>query len=140
LSAIVPCPHCGKDFSLTVVKPIINITPPRNSTSTGLKNTLTVNLVNTEQAKQMRNGIDIEGIMVDKGDTRTVTKKAGGTIDLCDIWIKDDKGELKVNLWGDDIAIVHNGTKVRFTNGYTNTFNGEVSLVKGKYGKMEILS
>ncbi len=130
----IVCPHCAKDVDLEV-KPITKgqatITPPI---------TPDIKLVNTEQAKTMRNGIDIQGVIVDKGDTRTVTKKAGGEIDICDAWLKDDKGELKLNIWGADIALIHNGTKVRFTNGYTNTFNGEVSLVKGKYGQMEILS
>ena len=131
----IVCPHCAKDVDLEV-KPItkghtMTTTPPIKPD---------IKLVNTEQAKTMRNGIDIQGVIVDKGDTRTVTKKAGGEIDICDAWLKDDKGELKLNIWGSDIALIHNGTKVRFTNGYTNTFNGEVSLVKGKYGQMEILS
>ncbi len=145
----------GKSERLSVITMISaipirpNIAPdaPKLIASNGNKNNENklpikpdIKLVNTEQAKGMRNGIDIEGVMVDKGDTRTVTKKAGGTIDICDIWLKDQEGELKVNLWGDDISLVHNGTKVRFTNGYTNTFNGEVSLVKGKYGHMDILS
>ena len=133
---IIVCPHCAKDIELEV-KPItsghtMTTTPPK-----GIE--VKINLVTTEQAKAMRNGIDIEGVIVDKGDTRTVTKKAGGEIDICDAWLKDDKGELKLNIWGDDISLIHNGTKIRFTNGYTNTYNGEVSLVKGKYGKMEIL-
>ncbi len=128
---VIVCPHCAKDIELGV--------KPKGQATTTPPIKPDIKLVNTEQAKGMRNGIDIEGVMVDKGDTRTVTKKAGGTIDICDIWLKDQEGELKVNLWGDDISLVHNGTKVRFTNGYTNTFNGEVSLVKGKYGQMEIL-
>lgn len=132
----IVCPHCAKDIDLEV-KPI---TSGHTMTTTPPKIDVKINLVTTEQAKTMRNGIDIQGVIVDKGDTRTVTKKAGGEIDICDAWLKDDKGELKLNIWGDDIALIHNGTKVRFTNGYTNTFNGEVSLVKGKYGQMEILS
>ncbi len=131
----IVCPYCAKDIDLEV-KPtgITQVKEPPIPPNPPVK------FVTTEQAKQMRNGIDIEGVMVDKGEVRTVNKKAGGSIDVCDIWIKDNEGELKVNLWGDDIALVHNGTKVRFTNGYTNTFNGEVSLVKGKYGHMDIIS
>jgi replication factor A1 len=48
----------------------------------------------------------------------------------------DEAGEIKVTLWGDDITKVKNGSKVAFKNGYTNTFKGEVSLAKGKYGEL----
>ena len=96
--------------------------------------------VTTEQAKNMRSGIDLEGTVERKGETRTVTKKAGGEIDVCDAYLVDDAGEIKLTLWADDIEKVSDGSKVKITNGYTNTFKGEVSLTKGKYGKMEVIS
>jgi len=52
----------------------------------------------------------------------------------------DDAGEIKLTLWGDDIPKISDGSKVKITNGYTNTFKGEVSLTKGKYGELEVLS
>ena len=97
-------------------------------------------VITTEQAKNMRNNIDIEGIVERKGETRTVSKKAGGTIDVCDAFLVDDAGEIKLTLWGDDIPKIENGSKVKITNGYTNTFKGEVSLTKGKYGQLEVIS
>ena len=42
-----------------------------------------------DQAKNMRNGINLEGEVVRKGETRTVSKKTGGTIDVCDAYLKD---------------------------------------------------
>ena len=96
--------------------------------------------VTTEQAKNMRNGIDLEGKVERKGEPRTVTKKAGGEIDVCDAYLVDDAGEIKLTLWGDDIEKISDGSKVKITNGYTNTFKGEVSLTKGKYGELEVLS
>jgi len=96
--------------------------------------------VTTEQAKNMRNGIDLEGTVERKGETRTVNKKAGGEIDVCDAYLVDDAGEIKLTLWGDDIPKISDGSKVKITNGYTNTFKGEVSLTKGKYGELEVLS
>jgi replication factor A1 len=93
-----------------------------------------------EQAKNMRNGIDIEGTIERKGEPRTVNKKSGGTIDVCDAYLVDESGEIKLTLWGDDIAKISNGSQVKITNGYTNTFKGEVSLTKGKYGQLEIIS
>jgi replication factor A1 len=96
--------------------------------------------VTTDQAKNMRNGIDLEGTVERKGEPRTVTKKAGGEIDVCDAYLVDDAGEIKLTLWGDDIPKISDGSKVKITNGYTNTFKGEVSLTKGKYGQLEVLS
>ncbi len=96
--------------------------------------------VTTDQAKNMRNGIDLEGTVERKGETRTVNKKAGGTIDVCDAYLVDESGEIKLTLWGDDISKISDGSKIKITNGYTNTFKGEVSLTKGKYGQLEVLS
>ncbi len=96
--------------------------------------------VTTDQAKNMRNGIDLEGTVERKGETRTVNKKAGGEIDVCDAYLVDESGEIKLTLWGDDIPKISDGSKVKITNGYTNTFKGEVSLTKGKYGQLEVLS
>lgn len=96
--------------------------------------------VTTEQAKNMRDKIDLEGTVERKGETRTVTKKAGGEIDVCDAYLVDDAGEIKLTLWGDDIPKVSDGSKVKITNGYTNTFKGEVSLTKGKYGELAVIS
>jgi replication factor A1 len=52
----------------------------------------------------------------------------------------DESGEIKLTLWGDDISKISDGSKIKITNGYTNTFKGEVSLTKGKYGQLEVLS
>ena len=68
-------------------------------------------MTTTEEAKNMRNNINI-----------------------------DDAGEIKLTLWGDDIPKINDGTKLKITNGYTNTFKGEVSLTKGKYGSLEVIS
>ena len=97
-------------------------------------------MVTTEQAKNMRNGIDIEGTIERKGESRTVNQKSGGTIEVCDAYLVDDSGEIKLTLWADDIAAIKDGDKVKITNGYTNTFKGEVALTKGKYGKLEVIS
>ncbi|MFB3047561.1 MAG: DNA-binding protein [Nitrosopumilaceae archaeon] len=97
-------------------------------------------MVTTEEAKNMRSDINIEGTVERKGETRTVNKKDGGTIDVCDAYIVDEAGEIKLTLWGDDISTIENGSKIKITNGYTNTFKGEVSVTKGKFGQLEVIS
>ncbi len=97
-------------------------------------------MVTAEQAKNMRSGVNVEGKVERKGEPRTVNTRAGGTVDVCDAYLVDDSGEIKLTLWGDDIPKVNDGDTVKITNGYTNTFKGEVSLTKGKFGQLEILS
>ena len=82
--------------------------------------------VTAEQAKNMRDGVNIEGTVERKGEPRTVNMKRGGTIDVCDAFLIDaEGGEIKLTLWGDDIPKVNNGDKIKITNGYTNSFTGE---------------
>jgi replication factor A1 len=93
------------------------------------------------QVRNMRSGINTKGIVKSMGDPRTVNLKSGGTIDVCDAILADGEAEndqIKLTLWGDDIKAVNIGDSVVITNGYTNSFKDEVSLTKGKFGKMEI--
>lgn len=98
-------------------------------------------MVTADQAKNMRSGINIEGTVERKGEPRTVNMKSGGTIQVCDAFLIDETGgEIKLTLWGDEVEQVQDGSKIKIENGYTTSFKGEVSLTKGKYGKLEILS
>ena len=93
-------------------------------------------------AKKMRSGVNVEAEVIGKGEPRTVNLKTGGTVDVCDATIANGDGteenQMKLTLWGDDIKAVNVGDKVVIENGYTNEFKGEVSLTKGKFGKMTI--
>ena len=147
----INCPHCTKDFdvevkaiqsghTMTTSKPF---TESKGSDS--LRNTPTVqdfkgDLVNTEQARNMKSKINIEGTLERKEEKRTINLKTGGTIDTASIFLVDSVGEIKVTLWGDEVDKINNGNKIRIENGYTNTFKGDISLTKGKWGKLEILS
>lgn len=90
------------------------------------------------QIKNMRSGINTQGTIRSIGEKRTVNLKTGGTIDVCDAILGDDSDEIKLTLWGDDIQKVKEGDTVTITNGYTNSFKGDVSLTKGKYGQMQV--
>ena len=89
------------------------------------------------QVKKMRSGINLKAEVKSKGDPRTVNLKTGGTVEVCDAVISDGSDDIKLTLWGDDIKAVNIGDVVVITNGYTNEFKGDVSLTKGKFGKME---
>ena len=93
-------------------------------------------------AKKMRSGVNVEAEVIGKGEPRTVNLKTGGTVDVCDATISNSDGteenQMKLTLWGDDIKAVNVGDTVVIDNGYTNEFKGEVSLTKGKFGKMTV--
>lgn len=89
----------------------------------------------------MRSGINVDAKVKSKGESRTVNLKRGGTINVCDAVISDGEGqdnEMKLTLWGEEIEKVKQGDRVVITDGYANEFRGEVSLTKGKFGKMEV--
>ncbi len=88
------------------------------------------------QVQNMRDKINTKGTVKSKGEVRNVNMRAGGTIDVCDAILSDDSGEIKLTLWGEDIGKVNEGDTVVIKNGYTNSFKGEVSLTKGKFGEM----
>ena len=93
-----------------------------------------------EEAKQMRSGINVQGKIEDKGEVRTVNTKFGET-KVCDAYLADDSGRIKLTLWAEDTEKVKNGDTVSLEGGYTTTFRNEVQLNKGrKDGKLEVIS
>ena len=93
-----------------------------------------------EEAKQMRSGINIQGKIEDKGEVRTVNTKFGET-KVCDEYLEDESGRIKLTLWADDTDKVKNGDTVSVEGGYTTTFRNEGQLNKGrKDGKLEVTS
>ena len=92
-----------------------------------------------EEAKQMRSGINVQAKIVDKGEVRTVTTKFGET-KVCDAYLADDSGSIKLTLWADDTEKVKDGDMVSLEGGYTTSFRNEIQLNKGrKDGKLEVL-
>lgn len=90
-------------------------------------------------ALNMRSGINVAGQISSIGEVRTVNLKSGGTVDTANAVLQDDSGKITLTLWGDDIPKVKVGSLVKVTNGYTNTFRDEISLTKGKFGKLEVV-
>ena len=72
-------------------------------------------------------------------EPRNVNLRTGGEARVADCMLKDDSGQIKLSLWDDQIDMVKQGSKVRVTNGYTNSFRGELRLNVGRYGKLEVL-
>jgi replication factor A1 len=92
--------------------------------------------------RDLRDGmrrVDAEGEISEISDPRTVNLKTGEQAKVADCMLKDESGEIKLSLWDDQIDQVRQGSKVRVTNGYTNSFRGELRLNVGRYGRLEVL-
>ena len=92
--------------------------------------------------KDLRDGmrrVDAEGEISEISDPRTVNLRTGGEAKVADCILKDESGTIKLSLWDDQIDQVRQGSKVRVTNGYTNSFRGELRLNVGRYGKLDVL-
>ena len=96
--------------------------------------------MNISDAKTQKSDINVQGIIEDKGEPREVKTKYGMT-NVCDSYLKDDTGRIKLTLWGEDIEKVKNGDTVSVQGAYTTTFRNEVQLnVPKKNGKLEVIS
>jgi replication factor A1 len=92
--------------------------------------------------KDLRDGmrrVDAEGEIAEMAEPRSVNLKSGDQARVADCMLRDDSGQIKLSLWDDQIDQVRQGSRVRITNGYTNSFRGELRLNVGRYGKLEVL-
>lgn len=92
--------------------------------------------------RDLRDGmrrVDAEGEISEISDPRTVNLRTGGEAKVADCTLKDESGQIRLSLWDDQIDQVKLGSKVRITNGYTNSFRGEMRLNVGKFGRLEVL-
>jgi replication factor A1 len=94
------------------------------------------------KVSELRDGmrrVDVEGEITEISDIREVTLRTGGKANVADAMLNDGTGSIKVSLWDDQIELVKVGSKVKITNGYTNSYRGEVRLNVGRYGTIEVV-
>jgi replication factor A1 len=65
--------------------------------------------------------------------------KNGRALRVANATIKDDSGTVSMVLWNDQIDKIQEGSKIKITNGYVNTWQDKLQLTLGKFGKMEVL-
>ena len=107
------------------------------SNTSGINETSSTTTVTLDEAKNMRQGINVEGTVERKEEVRTVNTKAGLTIDVTNAYLVDNEMEIKITLWEEDANNIQNGDRIKIENGYTTEFQGEIQLAKGKSGKIE---
>tara|TARA_B100001146_G_C15815980_1_gene278878 strand:- start:36 stop:455 length:420 start_codon:yes stop_codon:yes gene_type:complete len=92
-----------------------------------------------EEAKSMGSGINVQGKIEGKDEVRTMDTKYGKR-KVCNLYLTDDSGRIKVAIWGEDAEKVKDGDCISIEGGYTTTFSNEVQLNNPRNGKVEIIS
>ena len=95
-------------------------------------------MVSISEVPKMRDQIDVEGTIESIGEPRTVNLRTGGENQVADAVLKDDSGQVKLTLWGEDINKIKVGSKIQIKNGYTKEFKGEIALNVGRYGTLTV--
>ncbi|MEM2214627.1 MAG: OB-fold nucleic acid binding domain-containing protein [Candidatus Nezhaarchaeales archaeon] len=80
----------------------------------------------------------VEGVVVEKSKPKTVQTRYGPA-QLAYAIIDDGTGQIKLNLWRNQIDLVNVGAKIRVENAFTREFRGEVELNVGSNGKIVVL-
>jgi replication factor A1 len=91
------------------------------------------------ELKTGANNVEVTGTVTKKDQPRDVVTKFGKRLQVANITLKDDSGEISMSLWGNDIAQVKVGDKVEVSNAYVNEFKGSPQLSTGKFGKIKVL-
>lgn len=87
---------------------------------------------------EAKKGFDtVEGKILSVSEPRSVRD---GQLTIAEAELQDDSGTVTLTLWNDDSSKVKTGDVVRVTKGWTNEFQGKLSVSAGKFGQMDIIS
>ncbi len=90
------------------------------------------------EIKNNQGSINVEADVVEVGPVREFNKY-GKNLRVANAVLMDESGKIKLTLWNDEISKVHEGDRVKITNGYAKAFQDELQLTAGKFGKIEVV-
>ncbi|MBI5036044.1 DNA-binding protein [Candidatus Micrarchaeota archaeon] len=82
--------------------------------------------------------VNLEAEVVGIEEPREINKM-GRTLRVANATVKDDSGTITLVLWNDNIDKIQEGSKIKITNGYVNTWQDKSQLTLGKFGQMEVV-
>ena len=91
------------------------------------------------ELKAGTSNVSVKGVVVRKEEPREVVTKYGKRLQVCNIMLKDDSGQIAMSLWGNDINQVDAGDTIEISNGFVNEFRGNPQLSTGKFGKIKVV-
>lgn len=101
-------------------------------------------MVEIKDIKENMKSIVVEGYLIEKSERRLVQGKYDGkTYDVCNFLLSATKEGTKetsitLTLWDADIDRFRISDKVKITNGYATTFQGNIQLNVGKFGQIKL--
>lgn len=79
--------------------------------------------------------VNLEAEVVEVKTPREINKY-GRNLRVADVILRDDTGTITLALWNENIEKVSEGKKVKLENGYVNTWQDNIQLTLGKFGKI----
>jgi len=79
--------------------------------------------------------VDVEGQIFEIDTPRDVQTKFGPA-QVASATLEDSTGSVKLTLWNETISKVQPGDHVSISNGYVDSFRGELQLNVGRYGQL----
>ena len=82
--------------------------------------------------------VELEAEVVGIEEPREINKE-GRHLRVANATIRDHSGTISLVLWNDAIDQIQEGSKIKISKGYVNTWQDKMQLTLGKFGKMEVL-
>jgi replication factor A1 len=82
--------------------------------------------------------VSVEGTIVGLEPPRELNKM-GRVLRVTNATLKDDSGSITIVLWNDNINKVQEGSFVNVENGYVNSWQNQMQLTLGKFGKLTVV-
>lgn len=87
------------------------------------------------ELKPGQGNVNLDAEVVEVKTPREINKY-GRTLRVADVILRDDSGTITLALWNENIEKVSEGKKVKIENGYVNTWQDNIQLTLGKFGKI----
>jgi len=82
--------------------------------------------------------VDLDAEVIGVETPREINKN-GRSLRVANVTLKDDSGTMTLVLWNENIDKVSEGSRIKITNGYVNTWQDKPQLTLGKFGTIEVL-
>ena len=75
--------------------------------------------------------------IIEKNEPREVTRRFGGSAQVCDLIGEDETGDtIQVTLWNDEIDAVENNQKIKITDGWVKEWDNTLQVSTGRNGRI----
>lgn len=89
------------------------------------------------EIKDLKDKTPIDTIDVKISEKSEIRSFHSGTFAKCRV--SDSTGSCDMTLWNDDATAYNLGDIIRIENGWTGSFQGELQISAGKFGKITVL-